>query len=609
MSHRKEPNQLVTVVAALAMIALTVTSVAALESFDFEARYLVHPGNQVWDFCLTPQEDGYHVFYHTIKPGLNHPSFADTIWHAVSPDLRRWEILGPALTSGPDWWDAEAVWAPEVVFDEQSQRWAMLYTGVAAGMVQRACLAWSDDMVSWTKAPENPVFEPDSLVYHWAPSMPWSSFRDPFLYRENDQWNMLSTAGLREGNNRRGIVHRAVSDDLIHWTDAGVFFAHDGAEGSERDLESVQYVKRGAWDHLFFVEQDLSLPAHSTSLVSAMDPADWTMAERTYVDEGWAPEVQYVGGIFFDTVFGRLFQYEDPRDATTYIIARFDRMGFGFDGSTPWALMWDPLINDWPTRRGSAGGAAPTFGDNPVLRGEPSSGLEGHGWYSSREYYGGPLSGIGEPGAALGDSAEGGLESRTFTITGNSMKLRVAGGHYPETCYVSLVDADTDEELRRTGGAGQPTMTLHTWDLQTYVGRTVKLRIVDDEVGPEGWIAVDAISESDEISPVDDGWPGDGFSPLPELVTDVVAFPNPFNGGTEIRFELRAESRFRVEVFDLAGRRIWRSQPMAARPGEIRVPWDGRDRSGQPIPSGIYLFGIAPEGDAPRAVGRITHVK
>jgi len=338
MRDHNNSGHLVVGIVALAGIVLSVSPARALESFDFEARYLVHPGNQIWDFCLTPHEDEYHIFYHTIKPGYNHPAYADTIWHAVSADLRRWEILGPALTSGPDWWDAAAIWAPDVVFDEQRQRWAMLYTGVAEGMVQRACLAWSGDMVNWTKAAENPVFEPDSLIYHWSPSMPWSSFRDPYLYRENGQWNMLSTAGLRDGNYRRGIVHRAVSADLIHWTDAGVFFAHDGAEGRERDLESVQYIQRGSWDHLFFVEQDLSLPAHSTSLVSAQDPADWTMAERRYFDEGWAPEVQYVGGVFFDTVFGRLFQYDDPRDATTYIIARFDRMSFGWNGDRPYYL-------------------------------------------------------------------------------------------------------------------------------------------------------------------------------------------------------------------------------------------------------------------------------
>jgi hypothetical protein len=613
MRLRRGPAIPTLVVACAALAALVVASSPsqALETFDFEARYLVHRGNQIWDFCLVPSGDQYHVFYHTIPPVYTSPAYADTIWHALSTDLRHWEILGPALTSGPDWWDAEAIWAPDVVYDEQSERWAMLYTGVADRMVQRACLAWSDDMTTWTKAAENPVFEPDSLVYHWAPSMNWSSFRDPFVYRDDGQWNMLSTAGLRDGSNqggRRGIIHRAVSDDLIHWTDAGVFFAHDGEEGSSRDLESAQYIQRGSWHHLFFVEQELSAPTLPTSLVSAHDRDDWTMADRVVIDEGWAPEVEYVGGTWFDTIFGRLYQYDDPRDNTSYIVARFDLMSFGWGGGSPWISLWDPLYFDWPDRFGEVGDAVPAFGDNPVLRDEPTSGLEGHGWFSSYEYFGGPLSGIGEPGAFMGEAATGGLTSRSFVITGNYLRLLVAGGLYPETCYVSLVDAYSGEELRRIGGQGHVTLTPQYWNVQEYHGRNVELRIVDDETGPDGWIAVDSIRELDSVVPVEDDRPGETVSLAPELVSGVGAFPNPFNGGTEIRFELRNESRFRVEVFDLTGRLVWRSAEQTARPGEVRVPWDARDVAGRPVPSGVYLLGVTPDGGK-TSFGRLTYVE
>ncbi len=580
---------LTAVMVALAASILTGLPVSAQETFDFESRYLVHEGQQIWDFCLTPNGDEYHVFYHTISPEVEHPADGDTIWHVVSSDLRLWKMVGPALTSGPDWWDAEAVWAPDVVFDDQSQRWAMLYTGVSDGMVQRACLAWSDDLITWTKAPENPVFEPDPQTYFWDPDQNWSSFRDPYVYFDDNQWNMLSTAGLRLGEYpgyKRAIVHRAVSDDLVNWTDAGVFFEHDGSEGQWHDFESVQYYKRGASHHLFFVEQDPNVAIHSTSHLSARNPGGWTMADRTYIDEGWAPEVQHIDGSFFNTIFGRLLQYDDPVTLKTYIIIRFDLMNFSMGGRIATITYWDPLQGLWPTRFGEVGEAAPCFGDNPVLRGEPSSGLQGHGWFSSYENYGGPLSGVGEPGLTLGDSATGGLISKDFDISGDAMQFLVAGGIYPETCYISLVDADTDEVIFSTTGTGSSLMSTRAWDLQGHFGRTVKLRIVDDETGPDGWIAVDSIREiRASLTPVDDA--------LPQVTRLDACYPNPFNPQTSVSFRLVKSEKINVEVYDLAGKRVTQLASRIFSAGSHSLVWDGCNDQGLTMPSGTYFIRLS----------------
>jgi predicted GH43/DUF377 family glycosyl hydrolase len=562
---------------------------AALENFDFEARYFVHEGSQIWDFCLTPQGDQYNIFYHTISPENEHPANADTIWHARSTDLRHWEMLGPAVTSGPDWWDAEAVWAPDVVFDEESQRWAMLYTGVSEGMVQRACLAWSDDMITWTKDENNPVFEPDSMTYFWAPDQDWSSFRDPYVYFDDGQWNMLNTAGLRLGGYpgyRRAIVHHAVSDDLINWIDAGVFFEHDGDVGQWHDFESVQYFKHNSKHYLFFVEQDPNVSVHSTSFLYARNPADWSMADRIYIDEGWAPEVQQVNGQWFDTMFGRLHQYDDPSTDLTHIVVRFDQMVFSGGGGVPEISLWDPLSDTWPTRVGEVGAAAPSFGDNPVLRGEPSSGLTGHGWFNSFEHYGGPLSGIGEPGLALGDSATGGLMSADFEVTGDFLHFQVAGGIYPETCYLRLLDANTDEVLFQTTGNGSSILSNITWNLREYHGRDVKLHILDNEIGPNGWIAVDSIRESmSDPSPVEDA--------LPKVTKLDACYPNPFNPQTKIDFHLAKSDRIQVSVFDLKGKRVTELANQIFGAGAHTLEWNGCDDHGRAMPSGPYFVRLS----------------
>jgi hypothetical protein len=66
--------------------------------------------------------------------------------------------------------------------------------------------------------------------------------------------------------------------------------------------------------------------------------------------------------------------------------------------------------------------------------------------------------------------------------------------------------------------------------------------------------------------------------------------PNPFNPITTIRFALPEPSMVRLNVYDIAGRRV-RSLIDEARPaGFESVVWDGRDDAGHPVGSGIYLY-------------------
>ncbi len=593
--------------AVLYLALLAPRPATALVNFDFETPYLVQPGRQVWDFCLVRQADLYHAFYHTIDQQMALPSYADTIWHAVTPDLKHWDIQGPALISGPGWYDDVAMWAPDVVYDDMSARWAMLYTGVGDGMVQRACLAWSDDLATWAKSPANPVFEPDSLTYHWAPTQTWSSFRDPFVFHDGQQWNMLSTAALRLGvypGYRRAIVHRAVSTDLETWTDGGVFFEHDGLTGRTYDFESVQYLVREGWHHLFFVEQDPNISNHPTSHMVANDPAAWTMAERTYVDAGWAPEIKRFDAEASADIFARLAKDLDPRDDTWFVTIRFDSVRFNDDGHTPEIFMDDGQSFDWPVREWSAGPVAPTFGDNPTLRDDPARRPEGHGWFCSGENYAGPLRTIGWPGAVMSDTVTSRFESRPFTVTGRSLRLLLAGGLYPETCYVALLDTATAEILTSIHPTGETVLTERSWDIRAFMGRTVRLAIVDDETGPDGWLAVDGIEERMETaSPVRDDQP----SPLTSAAHLQVS-PNPFNGGTEIRFQMGRTGSLRLEIFDLRGRRVWGSPPLAAVGNEISLTWDARDQAGRSLPSGTYVCRALLDG-IPAAVTRLTLVE
>lgn len=592
--------------ALFTLLAVVLVSVpaSALINFDFESPYLVQPGQQVWDFSLIRDAGQYHVFYHTIPQQNTHPANADTIWHATSPDLRHWDIRGPALTSGPGWYDDVAMWAPDVVFDDVSGRWAMLYTGVAGPMVQRACLAWSDDLMTWSKSVANPVFEPDTLAYHWGPQQAWSSFRDPFVFHDGAQWNMLSTAGRRLGGYpgyRRGIVHRAVSADLENWSDAGVFYEHDGTVGKSRDLESVQYLVRDGWHHLFFVEQDLEIDNHPTSHLVAGDPSGWTMAGRTTVDAGWAPEIKRFDAGAGADVFARLAKDQDPRDDSWFVTVRFDSIRFDDGGQTPVVMFEESFLGDWTTQVGAA--AVPVYGENAALRNDPPAGIEGHGWFSTFENYGGPLAGIGAPAAAWGDSAVGRLESRAFVVTGDHLRLLLGGGYYAETCYVALLQDATGQELSRIHTNNLTGLAERLWDVSAWSGMTVRLAVVDQETGPGGWIAVDGIEERlGGLATVGGNALGRA------VVSGLAAWPNPFNPQTVIRFDVARVGVARVEIHDLAGRRVWQSRDRAVPGGEVRVAWSGQDQSGRALASGAYLARVVVDGE-PSASLRVMLLK
>ena len=90
--------------AALLVMGLAAVPASGLVRFDFEQKYYVHEGRQVWDFCLIRPDSTYHLFYHSIPEINAHATRGDTIWHATSPDLAHWDLKGPVLTAGPEWW-------------------------------------------------------------------------------------------------------------------------------------------------------------------------------------------------------------------------------------------------------------------------------------------------------------------------------------------------------------------------------------------------------------------------------------------------------------------------------------------------------------------------
>ncbi len=69
-------------------------------------------------------------------------------------------------------------------------------------------------------------------------------------------------------------------------------------------------------------------------------------------------------------------------------------------------------------------------------------------------------------------------------------------------------------------------------------------------------------------------------------------YPNPFNPSTTIAFDLNnpLPETVRLTVYDLLGKEVVTLVNRQLPAGHYEFQWDGRDRQGHPVPSGVYLY-------------------
>jgi hypothetical protein len=66
--------------------------------------------------------------------------------------------------------------------------------------------------------------------------------------------------------------------------------------------------------------------------------------------------------------------------------------------------------------------------------------------------------------------------------------------------------------------------------------------------------------------------------------------PNPFASGTTIKFSVPSKMRARIAVYDVAGRLVNVVTDGQVEPGIHHITWNGRDRHGATVSSGIYFY-------------------
>ena len=112
-------------------------------------------------------------------------------------------------------------------------------------------------------------------------------------------------------------------------------------------------------------------------------------------------------------------------------------------------------------------------------------------------------------------------------------------------------------------------------------GRTITIRYSYDEAGR----LTEEIHGRFEQSPVDI----QAVNANPEAFTLLQNYPNPFNPTTTISYDLPEQTTVRLIVFDIQGREVIRLQNAEKAGGNYEVQWNGMDKSGSPVSTGMYL--------------------
>ena len=82
-----------------------------------------------------------------------------------------------------------------------------------------------------------------------------------------------------------------------------------------------------------------------------------------------------------------------------------------------------------------------------------------------------------------------------------------------------------------------------------------------------------------DVPPPGGGWGGE---------LRIAAVPNPFHGSTTLQLTLPANQAASIEIFDVAGRLVRHLTTKADAQPSASVVWDGRNRFGSLVHSGVY---------------------
>lgn len=165
---------------------------------------------------VTWKDGQYHLFYQYV-PGRTTWASNCHWGHATSPDMISWTEQGVAVAPGDG---DDGIWSGSIATDTTGKS-TMFYTSVTEpdigiGTV-RSATPDDESWNSWTKGAKLMT----------APDLNVVAYRDPFVFRDGEQWRMFVGAGL-EGGIAAAVSYS--SADLSEWSLDGIAAQRPGTE-------------------------------------------------------------------------------------------------------------------------------------------------------------------------------------------------------------------------------------------------------------------------------------------------------------------------------------------------------------------------------------------
>ena len=160
--------------------------------------------------------------------------------------------------------------------------------------------------------------------------------------------------------------------------------------------------------------------------------------------------------------------------------------------------------------------------------------------------------------------------------------------------YQEIANYRDNEALKGAGTTSRKTVYVFN-DHSVFNGQTYWYKLID--VDMNGVCKEHpVISATPRVNAGDLGMATNGS--LPSKYALHQNFPNPFNPGTTIRFEIPDEKEavnIRLSIYNLAGQKVIDLVKSSLGSGTYEVRWNGRNNFGQPLPSGVYFYVISSE--------------
>ena len=207
--------------------------------------------------------------------------------------------------------------------------------------------------------------------------------------------------------------------------------------------------------------------------------------------------------------------------------------------------------------------------------------------------------------ATVGQDCIGDLESTTYINRAGYWFHPGPNVGEPTGTYLSLFTADRQGEVVLVRWQISYTIDsdgFHVWRQEPGQERT---RLNPEPVS--GQASYEFVDESAPAGEVEywvqevrrdeySAWFGPVSVSVPPLIYKLdPSWPNPFNPQTTLRFSIPHPAHVRLAIYDLRGKLIRTLADDLQPAGLYTVPWDGRDRRGAAVASGVYFARLESE--------------